>query len=245
MLRRQQRCVSGLKQTLFSSFPLPWWERDQGRGGATLIEKGKGWHVAAALLLAVFLISLAGCATAPSEPEPAPASGDKKTQTEAKEPLPEALTNGFNKGLSELAAKSFDAATRTFLALTETYPDYPAVWANLGLSLEGKGDTDGAKGAYGQALSLNPDQPLALHQLAMLDQKAGSFTAAREKLEQLLAKTPDYTMAHRNLGIICDLYLRDLDCALTHYQAYKNQLTGEDREVELWIADLERRMDSR
>ncbi len=46
---------------------------------------------------------------------------------------------------------------------------------------------------------------------------------------------------HHNLGVLCDLYLRDLDCALAHYRRYQTLTEENDRRVALWIADLSRR----
>ncbi|NIQ12143.1 MAG: hypothetical protein GWO23_22000, partial [Gammaproteobacteria bacterium] len=44
-----------------------------------------------------------------------------------------------------------------------------------------------------------------------------------------------------NLGILCDLYLNDLECALEHYEIYNGALP-ENKQVELWIVDLRVRL---
>ena len=54
---------------------------------------------------------------------------------------------------------------------------------------------------------------------------------------------PDYALAHYNLGVLNELYLQRLDVALEHFERYQ-ELTGDDEQVEKWIADLRRRVEA-
>jgi hypothetical protein len=55
---------------------------------------------------------------------------------------------------------------------------------------------------------------------------------------------PGYHHARRNLGVLCDLYLADLKCALASYEAYMQTVPG-DNEASMWIADLRARVGQR
>jgi hypothetical protein len=51
---------------------------------------------------------------------------------------------------------------------------------------------------------------------------------------------PSYAPAHRNLGVLLDLFLDDPLTAQTELETYK-QLTGEDKPVSGWLAELRSR----
>ena len=95
-----------------------------------------------------------------------------------------------------------------------------------------------------RALESNPRHPVALNELGIVYRRLGRFEEARASYEQALAVHADFHFARKNLGIVCDLFLRDTGCALENYRAYRDAVP-QDADVEIWIADLERRSGER
>ena len=81
----------------------------------------------------------------------------------------------------------------------------------------------------------------AHHQLGILYREQGEFEAALNAYNSALELDGEYALAHRNVGILYDLYLQQPVLALDHYKKYL-ELAGEpDKTVDGWIVDLERR----
>ncbi len=186
---------------------------------------------AAAVLLALLL--LAGCATAPA-PEP------QATAPEATVDL--VLAQRFEAGLAQLRGGDFAAAITTFQGIIEDNDALAGVHANLGIALARSGDPQAGRAALERAAELAPQQPVVLNQLGVLYRQAGRFQDAAAAYREALAADPDYADAHVNLGMLCELYIHDLECALQHYRRYQELAAEADPEVELWIADVTRRL---
>jgi tetratricopeptide (TPR) repeat protein len=81
---------------------------------------------------------------------------------------------------------------------------------------------------------------VAGNELALLYRKTGRFAEARATYEKTLATYPHFAIAHKNLGVLCDLYLKDYQCAIDHYKTYALSAPN-DKSVPIWIADLQKR----
>jgi len=44
----------------------------------------------------------------------------------------------------------------------------------------------------------------------------------------------------KNLGILCEIYMRDLPCALEQYEHYL-ELIPDDKTMNIWVSDVSRR----
>lgn len=93
-----------------------------------------------------------------------------------------------------------------------------------------------------KAISVNPKNVFAYNQLAVLQTENGQFKDAEKSYQAALAIWPSYADAHRNLGILYDLYLNQPAKALNHFRTAKAQAEDEDKQLNNWIVEVERRV---
>ena len=188
--------------------------------------------------------AIAACATTTEKPR-AQAQVDVQqevgfTITEAVS-MSDALRTDYDRALALLGADNLEQGIALLETIVESAPGISGPQIDLGIALRRKGDLEDAEERLLQALELNPEHPVIHNELGIIYRKTGRFDAARRSYDAALATYPGYHHARRNLGVLCDLYLADPQCALQSYEAYMQTVPG-DEEAAMWIADLRNRM---
>jgi tetratricopeptide (TPR) repeat protein len=127
-----------------------------------------------------------------------------------------------------------------FKQMTLTYPRLATPFVNLGILYRKAGHLDQSEEALKGAVERNGASAVAWNELGATQRLRGEFPDAAASYEKAIAADSNFAPAYRNLGVVSDLYLGDPERALTALERYK-ELTGEDRPVTSWIAELRQR----
>src|SRR2546429_548468 len=100
---------------------------------------------------------------------------------------------------------------------------------------------DQAEETLQSAVAHEPGSAVAWSELGATQRMRGEFKDAATSYERAIAADAHYAPAWRNLGVLSDLYHADPGRALTAFEQYQ-QLTGEDKPVSGWIAELRQRL---
>lgn len=190
-------------------------------------------------IIAVFAcLWLASCATAPGDPA---VSADNAQPVASQ--VPAAAQTLYEQAVAVMAAGDDIDAQLRFADFLLRYPDYPGAHVNLAILQARAGDDLKAEASIQAALALDAHYAPALNQLGMLRRRQGRFDEAEDAYLRAVEAQPDYALPHYNLGVLNELYLQRLEAALMHFERYQS-LNGGDEQVEKWIADLKRRLES-
>ncbi len=194
-------------------------------------------YVAGCMAVAAVLLLTTGCVTTgpvektPSQPVPLPEAvkgtppGLLEDGRDGFVILETAQMSGadrraFDEAVALLEAAAYDQAIETLEKIVAKAPGVSAPHINLGIAYARTDKVDKAEAQFKKALEMVPGHPVAGNECGLLFRKKGRFEEARAMYEQVIAAYPNYYPVHRNMGILCDLYLSDLENALFHYETF-------------------------
>ena len=151
------------------------------------------------------------------------------------------VRNEFNQAVALLNAEKYAEAIKLLKAVSGKTSKFSAPYINLGIAYSRTDELEKAEENFKKALEISKDHPVAINELGLIYRKTGRYAEARQLYESLLAMYPDFLPARKNLGVLCDIYIQDLNCALEQYEEYLRGIP-EDEKVKIWVADVKSRM---
>jgi len=131
-------------------------------------------------------------------------------------------------------------ATLEFQVMTQSYPDLPGPYTNLGLLYRKSNQLAESEAALQKATERASWDAATWTEYGLTLRQAGKFAEAQTAYERGIQANPAYAPAHRDLAVLLDLFLEDPLTAQTEFETYKS-LTGEEKPVNGWIAELKSR----
>lgn len=185
-------------------------------------------------LIFITLISLllAACGgTKSTKADQASSENDSSVQLEV----------AYTQAKQLLAKQNYQAALPLMENVARSENATAEQFANFGIVLSRSGEYEDALSALRKAAKLAPNNADVLVEMALVYREQGKFDTARRFYEQALGVAPNHLRANYNLGILCDLYKEDLDCAINSYKQYLALLGQEDKNITIWLTDLAKR----
>ena len=194
-------------------------------------------HIPARTTSALALIALLLVASACSQSNVQPQTAAAPKQIA----VAESVKLMFIQALTHLEEEKYDQGIALLEELTAKEKRLAAPYVNLGIAYSRTGNTKMAEHNFSKALKLDIGHAVANNELGLLYRKTGRFKAARTVYRNALVQHPDYLPVRKNLGILCELYLQDLECALEQYQAYL-QYEPDEETVARWALEIQQRV---
>jgi tetratricopeptide (TPR) repeat protein len=167
------------------------------------------------------------------------------TISETGKPRTDFNQKAYDAALEQMKKKKYTAAITSLETVIRDDGKHAGPFINLGIAYKELGKFDDSKKALLTATQVNPKSAIAFNELGLVYRKLGKFADAKKAYMKSISNRSRYSPPYRNLGILCDIYLQDMSCAIRNYKKYQSLTGNEDKKVELWIVDLKNRMNKK
>lgn len=158
--------------------------------------------------------------------------------------VPEQVQKPFEEAVAAMQSEDWEVAQELLQTIVESHPELSGPYVNLGIVYWQLNDMEASSQAFDQAINANPLNHDAYNQYAILQREQGRFEAAEALYLTALEVWPHNMVAHRNLGILYDLYFGEFEKAMQHYEMANKIAKEPSRELQGWVLDLQRRLDA-
>lgn len=201
-----------------------------------------GSKKAALVWVALAAFALSACATSgPHRPKPVEVRSENGFIITEDVSVGLGVRGDFERAIRLLEEEKYEQGIALLEEVTESAPHVTSAHIDLAIAYGMVGELDKAEASIQKALELNPRHPVAHNELGIVYRKTGRFAEARASYEKALEIYPDFHYARRNLAILCDMYIADMECAMENYERY-TEAVPDDEQAAMWIADLRNRM---
>jgi tetratricopeptide (TPR) repeat protein len=90
----------------------------------------------------------------------------------------------------------------------------------MGTAKRETGDFDAAIELYSKAISFKPDYSICMDNLGIAFMRTGRHEEAKGQFEKASAADPAYADAKFNLGVLYELYIKDIPAAVKAFEEY-------------------------
>lgn len=184
----------------------------------------------------VSMLLLGGCVSAPEKPQSKEGEGIFIVENQS---VDLAVRQEYSAALQLLQEERYPEAIELLKKVIQHSQNNSAPYINIAIAYGKVGDPEAAEGYLKQAMAINPKHPVTLNEYGLLLRQTGRYAEARQHYENLLKLYPVFLPARKNLGILCELYLNDVPCAIEQYEVY-SEANPDDGDVKLWLTTLKR-----
>jgi len=183
------------------------------------------------LVVVAMAALLQACGTAPTTPGTPGASTPVAVFDES----------AYQAALDLMKKDKYEEAASRLEELARSDSKRAGPYINLGIAYRKLEKLEEAKQALLVATERRDGNAIAWNELGIVYRKMGQFENARDAYKKSIRKRARYGKAYLNLGVLCDIYLEDLKCAMQNYKRYLDVSATKDKQVEIWLADVSRR----